>query len=149
MTPSEKTAVVFFGDHLPPVWSENVARENGPLGMRETPFFLWSNFLDLDDPEPLTSPIYLLPLLLDQLGAPLPPYYELLRELHEEIPAMRAGQLYDGEGQRIAPEHLSDRARQLLRDYRLVQYDLSVGRRFSQGAMFYAQPTTEDSAAAQ
>ena len=133
----EKTAVVFFGDHLPPVWPDDIAERNGPIGMRETPFFLWSNFLPLDDPQPLTSPIYLLPLLLDQLGAQLPPYYELLRQLHAEVPAMRQGQLYDGEGNRIDPADLSDTARQLLRDYRLVQYDLSVGQRYSQDEMFY------------
>ncbi len=135
----EKTAVVFFGDHLPPVWSDEVVQDNGPVGMRETPFFLWSNFAALDDPQPLTSPIHLMPLLLDQLGAPLPPYYELLRQLHAEVPAMRAGRLYDGAGHRIDPEDLSGHARRLLRDYRLVQYDLSVGQRFSQDSMFYAQ----------
>lgn len=143
----EKTAVVFFGDHLPPVWPDHVAEQNGVVGMRTTPFFLWSNYLTLDDREPLTSPIYFLPLLLDQLGAPLPPYYELLRELHEEVPAMRAGQLYGEDGQPLDPDQLSDRGRQLLRDYRLVQYDLSVGRRYSQDALFY--PAAVASAAAE
>jgi hypothetical protein len=38
---------------------------------------------------------------------------------------------------------LSPRARQLLADYRLVQYDLSVGQRYSQAEMFYPpEPTT-------
>ena len=138
----EKTAVVFFGDHLPPVWSDDIARQNGVVGMRQTPFFLWSNFTDLQESEPLTSPVFLLPLLLDQLDAPLPPFYELLRELHEEVPAMRAGQLYDGEGHQIDREDLSTHARELLRDYRLVQYDLSVGQRWSQDAIFYPEPVS-------
>ena len=63
--------------------------------------------------------------------------YMLLLELHEQVPAMRAGRLYDGEGRRIDPDDLSPEARQLLHDYRLVQYDLSVGQHWSQDAMFY------------
>lgn len=138
----EKTAVVFFGDHLPPVWSEDIARQNGVVGMRRTPFFLWSNFAALQESEPLTSPVFLLPLLLDRLGAPLPPFYELLRQLHDEVPAMRAGRLYDGEGHEMDRDDLSPQARQLLRDYRLVQYDLSVGQRWSHDAIFYPESTS-------
>ncbi len=107
------------------------------MRMRETPFLMWSNFKPMNDPQPLTSPVFLVPLLLDQIGAQLPPYYQLLLDLHEQVPAMRAGQLYDGEGKRLDPDELSPEARQLLHDYRLVQYDLSVGQRWSQDAMFY------------
>jgi hypothetical protein len=114
--------------------------------MRTTPFFLWSNYLPLQTPQPLTSPIFFMPLLMDQLGAPLPPYYELLRQLHAVVPAMRAGVLYDGEGNPIDREDLSPEARQLLRDYRLVQYDLSVGERYSQDGLFYPRETASAAA---
>ena len=139
----ERTAVLFFGDHLPPVWPDEVAEENGVVGMRETPFLMWSNFATFNAPQPVTSPVFLLPLLMDQLGAPLPPYYQLLLQLHAQIPAMRAGQLYDAEGNRVEPDELTPEARQLLHDYRLVQYDLSVGQRWSQDAMFYPRSTEE------
>ena len=139
----ERTAVLFFGDHLPPVWPDEVAEENGVVGMRETPFLMWSNFATFNAPQPVTSPVFLLPLLMDQLGAPLPPYYQLLLQLHAQIPAMRAGQLYDAEGNRVEPDELTAEARQLLHDYRLVQYDLSVGQRWSQDAMFYPRSTEE------
>ena len=142
----EKTAVLFFGDHLPPIWPDEVAEENGLIGMRRTPFFMWTNYLPLQTPQPLTSPIYLMPLLMDQLGAPLPPYYELLRQLHAVVPAMRAGVLYDAEGKRIDRDELTPEARQLLRDYRLVQYDLSVGKRFSQDGLFYPRETASAAA---
>ncbi|RYU09609.1 LTA synthase family protein [Nocardioides iriomotensis] len=144
----EKTAVLFFGDHLPPVWPDHVAEENGPVGMRETPFLMWSNFLTFNNPQPVTSPVFLLPLLMDQLGAPLPPYYQLLLQLHAQIPAMRAGQLYDGEGSRLDPDELAPEAQQLLHDYRLVQYDLSVGQRWSQDAMLYPRSTEDQPASA-
>ncbi len=143
----ERTAVLYFGDHLPPIWPDEVVERNGPTGMRRTPFFMWTNFLSLQSPQPLTSPVFFLPLLMDQLGAPLPPYYELLRQLHSAVPAMRAGILYDAAGRRVDRDDLSPEARQLLRDYRLVQYDLSVGRRFAQDGLFY--PLDTRSAAAE
>jgi phosphoglycerol transferase MdoB-like AlkP superfamily enzyme len=144
----ERTAVLFFGDHLPPVWPDDVAEDNGVVGMRETPFLMWSNFATFNAPQPVTSPVFLLPLLMDQLGAPLPPYYQLLLQLHAQIPAMRAGQLYDGEGNRLDRDELAPEAEQLLRDYRLVQYDLSVGQRWSQDAMFYPRSTEQQPASA-
>jgi phosphoglycerol transferase MdoB-like AlkP superfamily enzyme len=144
----ERTAVLFFGDHLPPVWPDEVAEDNGVVGMRETPFLMWSNFASFNAPQPVTSPVFLLPLLMDQLGAPLPPYYQLLLQLHAQIPAMRAGQLYDGEGNRLDRDELAPEAEQLLRDYRLVQYDLSVGQRWSQDAMFYPRSTEQQPASA-
>jgi hypothetical protein len=39
---------------------------------------------------------------------------------------------------------LSPRAQELLADYRLVQYDLSVGERFSERALFGLDGNTED-----
>ena len=138
----EKTAVLFFGDHLPPVWPDDVVDQNGAVGMRQTPFFMWTNYLPLQTPEPMTSPNFFMPVLMDQLGAPLPPYYEMLRELHAVVPAMRADSLYDAAGNRIEREDLPPEALQLLRDYRMVQYDLSVGRRYSQTGLFYPEETT-------
>ena len=135
----EKTAVVFYGDHQPAFWDEDVYERNSDLGMRQTPFFLWTNFRDLPSGQtpPLTSPIYFLPMLFDQLGAPLPPWYVLLLELHEQVPAMEQGEYFLPTGQKVTEDELSARAQRLLRDYRLMQYDLAVGQRYSQSAMFY------------
>ena len=40
----EKTAVVFFGDHLPGIYPSEIAGRNGERLMHETPFFIWKNF---------------------------------------------------------------------------------------------------------
>jgi phosphoglycerol transferase MdoB-like AlkP superfamily enzyme len=144
----EKTAVVFYGDHLPAFWPPAVRDENGEIAMRSTPFFIWANTpIEKSDTPAVTSPIYFLPMLYDALGAQLPPYYALLRELQREIPAMEQGVYLDSNGEPIAVEKLSAHARQLLHDYRLVQYDLSVGARYSQDELFY--PASVTSAAAE
>ena len=144
----EKTAVVFYGDHQPAFWPSAVRKKNGDVAMRSTPFFIWANtpIETVETPE-ITSPIYFMPMLYDALGAQLPPYYALLRELQVEIPAMEQGIYLDDDGNPLARDDLSPRAKELLRDYRLVQYDLSVGARYSQDELFYPESVT--SAAAQ
>jgi phosphoglycerol transferase MdoB-like AlkP superfamily enzyme len=137
----EKTAVVFYGDHAPAFWTGDVYERNGDAAFRRTPYFLWTNFRELPAAtEPVTSPIHFLPTLLDDLGAPLPPYYALLLELRREIPAMEQGEYFLTDGTQVSEAGLTPRARALLEDYRLVQYDLAVGERFSQAEMFYPDP---------
>jgi hypothetical protein len=116
--------------------------------MRSTPFFIWANTpIDKADTPEITSPIYFMPMLYDALGAQLPPYYALLRELQAEIPALEQGIYLDEDGKPLEQGDLSARAKELLRDYRLVQYDLSVGARYSQDELFY--PASVTSAAAE
>jgi hypothetical protein len=116
--------------------------------MRSTPFFLWANTpMAKSDTAAMTSPIYFLPMLYDALGAELPPYYALLRELQDQIPAMEQGLYLDDSGRPVEERELSPAAKAVLRDYRLVQYDLSVGGRYSQDALLY--PESVSSAASQ
>ena len=134
----EPTAVIFYGDHQPGIWPQSIQRMNGNLAMRTTPFFLWANFELVRDPvtAEYTSPIYFLPLLHQATDAPIPPFYALLLELYEEVPAMAQGLMLDQHGDRVRPSDLPPKAREVLRHYRLVQYDLSIGSRFSEDEMF-------------
>jgi hypothetical protein len=75
-------------------------------------------------------------LLLERADAAVPPYYALLHELRQEVPAIDSGMLIDGEDRLVTPAALSHRARRLLHDYRLVQFDLAAGSRYSEDAMF-------------
>ncbi len=133
----EKTIVLLYGDHLPGLWSAGVANRSGYLKMHETPFFIWKSFGTPDARRlPTTSPIYFMPLILRSLGAPTTPYYALLDRLRTKLPAMDMGRMLDARGTEVSAENLAPRTRRLLRDYRLVQYDLSVGNRFSEHALF-------------
>jgi phosphoglycerol transferase MdoB-like AlkP superfamily enzyme len=130
------TVVVFYGDHLPGVYPDSVFEANSPRAMHETPFLVWS---DLDGPrraQPVTSPVFFMDLALERADASVPPYYALLHELRQRVPAMDGGMTFDAHGRRLRAGALSPAARRLLRDYRLVEYDLSVGRRYSEKAMF-------------
>ncbi len=133
----EDTAVVFYGDHTPAFWADS--SQAGELGSRadvlhETPYFLWSSDdrLDGEEAAKVTSPAYFLPMLLDELGAPLPPLYALLLRLQRALPALLPGGDYRKPGgERVAEEDLDGPTLELLRDLRLVQYDLSVGEGYA------------------
>jgi hypothetical protein len=134
----ERTAVVFYGDHAPPFWPRSNVFEQNEKQLRKTPFFLWTNFRRLTPRElPLTSPTHFLPLLFDEIDAPLTPYYALLRALHDEVPAMAMGEYHTADGDVVTdPADLGQEAQQLLEDYRMVQYDLTIGERYSEEALF-------------
>jgi len=138
----KRTTVVFYGDHTPAFWVKDTSptahglSESDPV-LHETPYFLWSNKGDLTKPTaPVTDPIYFLPMLLDEMGAPLPPYYALLLRLQHHLPALLPGEYLRPDGQGVPQSALDARSRRLLEDYRLVQYDLSIGHRYVADQMF-------------
>lgn len=139
----EKTVVLFYGDHLPPLWPADVRRASGVRGVRETPFFVYSNFGG-EHPRalPTTSPIHFANLLLERADLPLPPYYALLQALHAQLPAMERRFYIGPDDRRLSTGDLPQRAREVLEDYRLVQYDLAVGERYGQADLYYAEPGT-------
>jgi hypothetical protein len=85
---------------------------------------------------PTTSPVNFLWLALERANAPVTPYDALLQTLWREVPAMDAGLIIDAEDRQVPASALSTRALRVLRDYRLVQYDLSVGERYTEATMF-------------
>ena len=132
----EPTVMVFYGDHQPGAYPDSVFDANTPLEMHRTPFFVWANFPGPEAAQPLTSPTHFMDLVLARADAHVPPYYALLHELREEIPAMDRGMMFGPDGRRVRPDALSPRAARLLRDYALVQYDLSVGERHAEALLF-------------
>lgn len=139
----EPTVVVFYGDHLPPqVYPEDFLAEQTQLAQHQTPFLIWSNQEPLRHTDlPTTSPTQFLPLALQALDVPEPPWFALLDAVRAEVPALDAGLVVGPDGELLDHDDLSSRARAVLADYRLVQYDLSIGRRWSSAAMFREDST--------
>jgi hypothetical protein len=134
----EKTVVVFYGDHLPGNYPPSVFAANPPRAMHQTPFFVWANFPGPGGAQPTTSPTFFMDLLLRRADAAVPPYYALLETLRREVPAADRGMFVDRTNRLVARKELSLRALRVLHDYRLVQYDLAFGNRYSAKAMFGA-----------
>jgi phosphoglycerol transferase MdoB-like AlkP superfamily enzyme len=131
----ERTVVVFYGDHLPATYPDSVFQANGKRRMHQTPFFVWANFAGHDARQPTTSPIHFMDLMLQRTGTAVPPYYALLQRLREQLPAMDSGMYVNGSDRLVPRRDLPARVVRLLHDYRLVQYDLSAGKRYSEDVM--------------
>ena len=141
--------VVFSGDHLPGIYNTANADKNNALTLHETNYFIWSNRAsashDVKLPESdaaYTSSNYFMTQAAEHMNARISPYLALLDELHAEVPAMsrsvNAGvwsakgepTLLDDNGEVIDTNTLSSKAKQLLADYKMVQYDMSVGKNY-------------------
>jgi phosphoglycerol transferase MdoB-like AlkP superfamily enzyme len=134
----EKTVVLLYGDHLPAV-PETLFEQNSHRTLHETPFFIYTNFTKMRPEQlPTTSPVFFLPRVLDMVGAPLPPYYVLLRELEQHVSALSHDRMIGSGNYEVTPSTLDPDAAALLRDYRLVQYDLAVGHRYAEEMMYPA-----------
>ena len=124
--------MLFFGDHLPGIYDSEVKNANDDgLGLYETPFFVWNSEGNVHRPMPLTSPAFFLPLVYRVADAPVPPYLALLDRLHDHVSAMQQGRIVTSDGAETPEDSLDPRSAELLEDMRLVQYDFSIGERYS------------------
>ena len=138
----EPTAVIFYGDHLPPqVYPQSLVEREGPLTSHQTPFLIWSNRKPLPHTKlPTTSPIQFMPKLFNALKVPIPPWYALLDDLDKEIPAMDSGITVNPQDKRVKASQLTPEAQKVLADYRMIMYDLSIGKRYTEKTMFGDTP---------
>lgn len=128
----ERTVVLYYGDHLAAVWPQSVLDANPPQAQWTTPWFVWSSF-DAEPVEPRATigPNFLVNQLLAAADAPITPLNALLEELSTEIGAYEPTMILDADGAVVTEDELSPRAQELLADYRMVQYDLSIGQRYA------------------
>ena len=138
----EPTAVIFYGDHLPPqVYPQSLIKREGLLTAHQTPFLIWSNRKPLAHTDlPTTSPIQFMPKLFNALKVPIPPWYALLDDLDKQIPAMDTGLMVDAQGKPVKASQLTPQAKKVLSDYRMIMYDLSIGHRYTEKMMYADTP---------
>lgn len=132
----EKTVVVFYGDHLPGIYGSKIIDQNPDLGMYTTPFFLWSSEGTPKKTLPQSSPTQFLPELYEMADAPVPPYFVLLDRLRKHVTALEQGRMLDPQGNQITEDDLDAKGKKLLAEVRLVQYDFSIGERWSVDRMW-------------
>ena len=130
--------MVFYGDHLPAVYPASVKELNPGTGLYRTPFFIWrSDGANRAERVGTISPNQLLPLMLGAMDARVPPYVALLDAVRAQVPATQRGVFVLPDGTTLDhEEQLPEPARRALQDFRLVQYDLAVGDRWSEAGLF-------------
>lgn len=145
--------VIFYGDHLPGIYSTAYSDSDNILGLHETDYFIWSNNASsaagtkLDDASSAyTSSNYFSTQLASHLNAKVSPYLAFLTEMHQAISAMSVPSAAGGSseepvylnaaGARMSKKDLSEEAKTLLHDYKLIQYDMSTGKNYLKDTNF-------------
>lgn len=135
----EEILLVFWGDHLPGIYSNAIGEKNSALTRRETPLFFYSNMDDLYGSVDTISPIYYLNHVLDILNIKVTPFEALLMELEERLPGLYGG-LYLEDTSKAPLEsrnNLNVETKELLDKYSLIQYDMVSGSGFSREVGFF------------
>ncbi|WP_435302156.1 LTA synthase family protein [Bacillus thuringiensis] len=139
------TLLVFFGDHLPSLgtnksfYKENgyITNEKTPserLAMVQTPLLMYANFDMPNDNLGLVSPIHFSNLIFDYAGLNKSLFYQFLSELYKEIPVLRDELKVDKNGEVI--NDLTKKQKEMLEQYKMLQYDLLVGNQYSTDILF-------------
>lgn len=151
--------VIFYGDHLPGIYDTADMDKNNKTVLHETDYFIWSNSVSPSHDTKVnpittayTSSNYFMPLAAEHMNAKVSPYLAMLTELQQEVPAMSRvigtnggiGQgkatYLDHAGNNIKATALSAKAKRLLKDYKLVQYDQTVGKNYLEDLDFTQVP---------
>lgn len=151
--------VIFYGDHLPGIYDTADMNKNNKTVLHETDYFIWSNSASSSHGTKVnptttayTSSNYFMPLAAEHMNAKVSPYLAMLTELQQEVPAMSRvigtnggiGQgkatYLDHDGNDIKVTALSAKAKELLKDYKLVQYDQTVGKNYLKDLDFTQVP---------
>lgn len=151
--------VIFYGDHLPGIYDTADMNKNNKTVLHETDYFIWSNSASSSHGTKVnptttayTSSNYFMPLAAEHMNAKVSPYLAMLTELQQEVPAMSRvigtnggiGQgkatYLDHDGNDIKVTALSAKAKKLLKDYKLVQYDQTVGKNYLKDLDFTQVP---------
>ncbi len=90
-TVDRRVIVCMVGDHCPSfageIASTDLSLEEKALRLRETPFYIWSNYsIEKCDKLGSVGMIYVAPLLLWLADVPLSGYYQYLIDLKEQVP---------------------------------------------------------------
>ena len=153
--------VVFYGDHLPGIYSSASADDDNSLALHQTDYFIWSNKASgtqgnkIDNAE-YSSPNFFVAQASEHMDAKVSPYLAFLTEMHSKISAMEPpvvnniqgwdripeGQnIYlNSKGEPMAEDDFDAETKQLLADYKLIQYDITTGKNYLKDTSFMDLP---------
>ena len=153
--------VVFYGDHLPGIYSSASEDGNNSLALHLTDYFIWSNKASNSQGNKASdaaysSPNFFVAQAADHMNAKVSPYLAFLTEMHSKIAAMEPpvvnkvqgwdripeGQnIYlDQNGNPMSTDDFDKETKQLLADYKLIQYDITAGKNYLKDTDFMTLP---------
>lgn len=134
----ERTLVVFWGDHLPGIYSDQLQEKNTAADLHQTEFLMADSKGKIKaEKKPVTSPFYFAPDLFQRAGLKTTPFYELLLDLEKIVPAFEPRMYVDNDNQWHKDLMLNKSQQKIYNDYRLIQYDILQGEQYSLQSDFF------------
>lgn len=136
---TEKTMVVFWGDHLPGFYGDDISAKNGKLKMHSTPLIIYSNFKENKKDLETISPIYFMNHILKETNSSITPFYALTHELENLLPAFEK-EFYLEKGSsesKTMRNMLSDDVLKILKEYDSIEYDITTGKNYLKDYDFF------------
>ncbi len=120
-----KVLLVFYGDHLPSLYHD-LKEQNDLWSLSMTDYFILSNFAlgKSSARQEAISPIALVPKVFEYSGVKISPYQALLISYTDSIPYVKSASFYNHDMEARAYEDLSEKEKELIYDYYLIQYDM-------------------------
>lgn len=141
--------LVFYGDHLPGIYANNMEKDG--IKLHETDYFVYSNSYarehgakNFHKDTKYISPNDFIAIVAKQTNSKVNWYQALLTDVYEKLPAIGEGlqsssnvntynngsEFINQDGKLVKEKSLTSKQKQILHDYRLVQYDITAGKHY-------------------
>ncbi len=143
--------VVWYGDHLPGIY-KGVNMGQNYIALHESDYFVYSNKYARNhgysvgkqtNGVQVVSPNNFTALALKQMNQKVSPFYAMMTKVQENLPAQSPsngnsskGLLVNNDSKVVPTNKLTKQQKQLIRDYRLVQYDITAGKNYLKDVHF-------------
>lgn len=135
----QRTLVVFWGDHLPGIYSEALQAKNTAANLHQTEFLIYDNQHRLkkeDQHQAVISPFYYQNELFDQSNLQVTGFNQLQSTLQAFLPAFENKMVYQ-KGHWKKEMQLNAEQAAVYQDYQLIQYDIVAGKQYSMKEKFF------------
>ena len=124
------TIIVFWGDHLPSIYPDDILEENENVTAHLTEFLMYDTRDNSPTKEEIISPFYFPALVSQSEGIETTGFYEMLKEMHSFLPAFEKENYYYNQNWEKEVS-LSEQEEAIFRAYEMIQYDMISGEKYS------------------
>lgn len=126
-----QTIVVFWGDHLPSIYPDDIVEKNNPITTHLTEYLIYDTLSQGTHKEEVMSPFYFSSLITNFSSVEQTGFNALLLELQKILPAFEK-QMYYVNGKWEKEVSFTKEERELYEEYQLIVYDLVSGQKYGQ-----------------
>ncbi|MGO3732109.1 MAG: LTA synthase family protein [Vagococcus sp.] len=124
------TKFVFWGDHLPSIYPDDILKKNKDVTAHLTEFLIYDTRTSKKESSQIMSPFYFPSEIAQTNGIKTTGFTELLTDMYQFLPAFEQNRYYyQNEWKETVA--LTEQEQKIFDTYRLIQYDLISGEKYS------------------